>query len=111
MLEWNVYYESFNNRKIETFNLFDHGRFLADTKKNAKKNIHDYEAFKDQLRRDLMYYFWSKCEWEIILSAWIRKDSTKPIKIDVWDQVNLNWEVFCKYVWDHGAELRRREKK
>ena len=111
MLEWNVYYHDWNHRELAVFNVFAHGSFYDECKKNARKNIHDYEAFKDQLRRDLMYYFWSKCEWEIILSAWIRKDSTKPIKIDVWDQVNLNWEVFCKYVWDHGAELRRREKK
>ena len=111
MLEWNVYVENFNGRKIETFNVFDHTRFLDDTKKNARKNIHNPEAFKEQLRRDLLYYFWAKSEWEIIISAWIRADVTKPIKIDVFDQVMLNWEQFCKYVWDHGAELRRREKK
>ena len=111
MLEWNVYVENFNGRKIETFNVFDHGRFLDDTKKNSRKNIHDPEAFKEQLRRDLLYYFWAKSEWEIIISAWIRADVTKPIKIDVFDQVMLNWEQFCKYVWEHGAELRRREKK
>ena len=50
----------------------------------------------------LLYYFWAKSEWEIIISAWIRADVTKPIKIDVFDQVMMNWEQFCKYTWDHG---------
>lgn len=111
MLEWNVYIEDFNGRKIKTFNIFDHARFLDDTKKNSRKNIHDPEAFKEQLRSDLLYYFWSKCEWEILISPWIRADSTKPLKVDAYEQVMLNWDAFFKYVWDHGAELRRREKK
>lgn len=111
MLEWNVYVENSNGCRIETYNIFNHARFLDDTKKNAKKNIHDYEAFKEQLRRDLAYCFWGKCEWEVIVSAWIRSESTKPIKVDCYEQTMLNFDVFAKYVWDHGAELRRREKK
>lgn len=113
MLEWYAYYHEWNGNKIKPFNVFDHGRFYDDCKKNARKNIHDYEAFKEQLKRDAMYYFWSKCEWEIILSPWVRRmDFTNTeVKIDVFDQLQLNWDAFCKYTWDHGAELRRREKK
>lgn len=111
MLEWNVYVENFNGRKMETFNVFDHGRFLDDCRKNAKKHSKDYDAFCEQLRKDLMYYFWSKCEWEVILGPWIRREACEEIKIDVYDQVKLNWDIFCNYVWEHAVELRRREKK
>ena len=112
MLEWKAYYHEWNGNKIIPFNVFDHGRFYADCKKNARKNIHDYETFCDQLRKDTMYWFWSKCEWEIVLTPWVRRSSADvDIKIDVYDQLHLNWEQFCKYTWDHGAELRRREKK
>lgn len=27
---WNVIYENINSRSIETFNVFDHGRFVED---------------------------------------------------------------------------------
>ena len=111
MLEWYVYYHSWNEDKIEPFNVFDHGSFLEDCKKNAKKNIHDYDAFCEQLRRDAMYYYWSKCEWEIIIAPWIPRKEDIDIKIDVYDQLRLNWEAFCKYTWEHGPELRRRKKK
>ena len=111
MLEWYAYYHSWNEDKIEPFNVFDHGSFLEDCKKNAKKNIHDYDAFCEQLRRDAMYFFWSKCEWEIIIAPWIRRKEDIEIKIDVFDQLKLNWEAFCKYTWEHGPELRRRKKK
>lgn len=111
MLEWNVYVEDFNGKEIVPYNVFNHGRFLDDCKRNARKNGKDYTKFCEQLRRDLMYYFWSKCEWEIILAPWIRRDTVKELKIDVFDQVMLNWDEFKAYVWNHGAELRRREKR
>ena len=109
MLEWKVYVSEFNGKMINTYNVFDHMRFMEDCRKNARKNIHDYDKFREQLRKDMMYYFWSKCEWEIILTHWPRGE--KSIKTDVYEQVMLNWDIFCDYVWAHGAELRRREKK
>ena len=111
MLEWYAYYHEWNGNKIEPFNVFDHGSFYDDCKKNARKNIHDYDAFCEQLRRDAMYRYWSKCEWEIVLAPWISRGDTKEVKIDVYNQLRLNWDSFCKYTWEHGAELRRREKK
>ena len=111
MVEWNAYYYDYNADKIEPFNVFDHGRFYDDCQKNARKNSKDFDAFCDQLRKDVMYYFWSKCEWELVLSPWTTQSEKAAIKIDVYDQVDLNWDIFCEYVWSHAAELRRREKK
>lgn len=52
-----------------------------------------------------MYYFWSKCEWEIIISGWPPRDDFNDAKIDVYDQVKLNWDKFVDYTWDHRKEL------
>ena len=109
MLEWKVLVSDFNGKEINEYNVFDHMRFYEDCKKNARKNIHNYDEFCKNLRIDLAYYFWAKCEWEIIVTDWPRGE--KSIKIDVYEQVMLNWDHFCDYVWSHGAELRRREKK
>lgn len=70
MLCWNVYYGNFNSREIEVVNVFDHGGFYNDCVKAKKKFKEDKEGFADEVRRSLHYYFWSKCEWEIILSHW-----------------------------------------
>ena len=109
MLEWKVLVSDFNEKDINEYNVFDHMRFMEDCKKNARKNIHNYDEFCKNLRIDLAYYFWAKYEWEIIVTDWPRGE--KSIKIDVYEQVMLNWDHFCDYVWSHGAELRRREKK
>ena len=107
MLEWNVYISDFNGKKIETYNVFDNTSLLYDCKKNYAKNKDDREAFLEQLRRDLMYYYWSKCEWEIILSHWPPRKDAREEKIDVYDQVRLNWDRFCDYVWLHRDEFKR----
>jgi len=96
-LEWNVYYEDINNKKIDIFNVFHHWSFLEDCKKNAKQNGENYNAFIHQLKRDAMYYFWSKCEWEIVVTGF-PIDKTKK-KLDVYDQVIANFDIFAEYIW------------
>ena len=106
-LEWNVFVENFNGRKIEIYNIFQNTSLLEDIRRDAKKCGEDRVAFEERLRRDLMYYFWSKCEYEIILSSWPECADFREEKIDVYDQVRLNWPVFVDYVWNNRAELRK----
>lgn len=110
MLEWNVYIGGFNSGVIEVYNVFTHGGFLEDCRKAAREYAKDREGFERVVRRSLMYHFWSKCEWEIIIDHWPHSDRKRDLKTDVYDQVVLNWDRFAQYVWDHAVELRRREK-
>ena len=70
MLCWNVYVSDFNRGKIDTFNIFNHHSFYDDCAKARRKFHGDKDGFAEEVRKSLMYYFWSKCEWEIILSHW-----------------------------------------
>ena len=105
MLTWNVYVGDFNAREIRTHNVFNHYSFYEDCCKNKRKNKNDREAFEEQLRRDLMYYYWSKSEWEIILSHWPPRKDAREEKVDVYDQVRLNWDQFVDYVWENRSKL------
>ena len=109
MLEWNVYVSDFNSRKIVTFNIFRHYSFYESCLKNKRKNGKDRDVFFEEMRKDLMYYYWSKCEWEIILDHWPSRDDFYQEKIDVYDQVMLNWDAFTEYVWNHLGELKKRK--
>ena len=104
-LIWNVYIEDYNSRCIETRNIFDHAGFRDDVKKEAKKCKDDRDSFEQAVKSNLMYYFWSKCEWEIILTGWVRREEFKEEKIDVYDQVMLNWGVFIDYLWENRRSL------
>lgn len=88
------------------------------------------EVLEKRLRQDLMYMFWSKSEYEIVLTSWppyITADVVDSIKqrtiggkyrepvslevarkIDMYDQVAINWEPFIQYIWNNlfDANLR-----
>lgn len=126
-MQWNVLYQNVNAQKIETYNIFKHGGFANDVAKLLKENV-TKEEFTEKLRRELSYYFRSKCEWEVVIASWpvyidkeeldrlnieYEEHSTKwgksPYKInvvpdvgekmDIYNQVMLNWDIFVDYVW------------
>lgn len=100
-LEWNVFYGNFNTKRIEDYNIFEHGGFRDDVIKafNQHKN-EPPEVFWKELRSILQYYFWAKCEWEIVLSDFPPSTSFKSSKVDVFEQVSLNIGKFEAYVWN-----------
>lgn len=128
-LEYYVYYYNFNSHSIKKFNIFNHGRFLEDVKKDLKK-CETKKEFAEELHKDLIYYFWSKAEWEVIITPCISRISISELnrlneerektlkkynrepyslyvnpdiseKIDIYEQVMLNWDLFVDYVWSH----------
>ena len=109
-LEWNVYYEEINSRKILTFNIFEHYDFLKGCAKAAEQPT--ILQFATEVKHELMYYFWSKCEWEVLLVSWTSpEDKKRHCKIDVYNQVMLNYDRFIDYLWDNRKELRKMETK
>ena len=108
MLEWNVYVGDFNAKKIETHNVFHHTRFVEDCRKAAKKFKDDKAAFAEEVRHSLMYYYWSKCEWEVIISHWPPVQRFQSTKVDVYSQVMLNWDRFVDYLWENRKELGKK---
>ena len=156
MLCWNVYVGGFNSGEIRLFNVFNHYRFYQDCLKAKKKFREDKEGFANEVRKSLMYHYWSKCEWEIILDHWpngefyeMRKKLTagelknalrnsgieydvsasyrmpddrkieirvfpqecrfRDKKIDVYDQIENNWDIFIDYLWNNRKELKARK--
>lgn len=156
MLCWNVYVSDFNEREIEVYNIFNHAAFYDDCVKAKKEFKDDKEGFAEYVKRSLCYYFWSKCEWEIILGHWpsgeyseMRKDLKygklleamrsigveyntyrrpwnkddnditirvypnperfRDKKIDVYEQVVNNWDIFINWLWENRKELKARK--
>ena len=103
-LKWNVYICNQNKRHIEEFNIFDHQKFLESI--NSYKNAHSntlpkMEDFCYFLKNELMYYFWGKCEYEVILSSWPPDEKCSDIKVDVFQQIMLNFDKFSVYVYEY----------
>lgn len=94
---WNVYIYNINLQKIEVYNIFNHGNFKKDVAL-ALRMTENKEEFAQALQKELHYYFWSKCEWEIEIVDWLGHQKS-GLKTDVYKQVMLNFDVFVDYVW------------
>lgn len=81
--------------------MFNHGSFKNEVDMILKEKL-SKEVFAEKLRREAMYYFWSKCEYEIILSPWTGRADN--IKMDIYDQIMMNWDKFVDYVWSFKSE-------
>lgn len=100
-IEWYVYYYDVNRKKINTYNIFEHSSFKKEFSVLLKCDL-TKEVFADQLKHILQYYFWGKCEWEIVLNHDNGTNSDR--KIDVYEQVMLNWDKFVDYCWSFKSE-------
>ena len=124
---WNVYRCDINSRQVEIYNIFEHGGFIDAVKKLMKKKIKKDE-FSEELRIIVGYFFRARIQWEMSIcfypvnvgreeierviderEKFYRKEGKFPYlqgidvesvkKIDVYEQVKLNWEIFLDYVW------------
>ena len=60
---------------------------------------------KQFLEGKFMNMYWSRCEYEIIACDWPYRDdglieSARPVKFDVWDQLEANIDVITDLVWN-----------
>lgn len=100
-IEWYVYYHDSNAQKIIKWNVFNHGSFKKEVDKILKEKL-SKKVFSEKLKRKTMYCFWSKCQYEIILSSWTGRANN--IKIDIYDQIMMNFDSFVDYVWSFKSE-------
>lgn len=111
--EWNVIVENANRRRIEIYNVLNK-YFLEELKKIYHKTKGNKAEFEECLRGEIMYRYWSKCEWEIIATSMfadtIPDKRFHEEKIDVSDQIFLNWPAFVDYVWNYFQSKSRKRK-
>ena len=135
VLSWNVYKFDNSNQELNVFNVFEHRSFNFYVKKLLKQDI-SKEEFENQLLREVQYYYWAKFEWEFVVTGnnphinqkelerilsecYLKLKKADPpckhslinlahaYKIDVYEQLCLNWNEFVDYVWNHKNHTRR----
>jgi hypothetical protein len=123
-----VYIENISQRKIEKYNVLNDS-IVKEIRKRTK-GISDKSVFAKIVEQILTYHYWSRAEWEIILTDWPSRISVSEIsrlnqeldfyrkeynsspysltvnlateeKVDVYDQVKLNWDIFINYLWEN----------
>jgi hypothetical protein len=135
-LKWNVFNES--SGEIKVINIFEYSyTFLKDLLEAKRKYKDNFEQFADKVRSSLQYCFWSKCEYETIITSWppyieseeldrINKEKADMLakgracyreavnlnvayKIDVYTQVMMNWDRFIDYIWNNKHLITKKK--
>ena len=100
-LEWNVFVHDINKRQMKIFNVFNHGRYRQEIIELLnRRDDYTLEEFKEKVKSSTMYYYWCKCEWEILIAPWVGDFDNESVKIDVYKQLEMNWNHYIKYLWE-----------
>lgn len=102
-LTWKVKYFNCNAQCIEDYDIFK-GHYYKDYVKKLKKKCSNLEEFSKALEREIMYHFWSRSEWELIieldennriwLNPWVGCHEPEKVRIDVTDNSDFDWQGF-----------------
>lgn len=97
-LSWLVTYYDCNADKIKYYDIL---KYRKEFIKKLKKKCDTKEEFAEKMRREMMYYYWSKCEWELIievdddnriwLNPWVGCREPENVRIDVTDREDFDW--------------------
>ena len=68
-------------------------------KKKKKKQPNTFDEFKRFIEGASMYQYWSRCEYELILTSWPNED--KKEKIDIHKQIMMNINVITNILMDN----------
>lgn len=115
-LTWNVIYFDCNAQVIKDYNIL---KYREDFIKKLKKKCETREEFSEKMRREMMWSYWSKCEWELIieidekhriwLEPWVGCREPEKVRIAVTDRENFDW---CSFAEKHiGKQILKNKAK
>ena len=106
-MEYNVIKENINTKQFEAYNIFPYleMQYLALPKRKRPKKEEDIKKF---ILVESQYQFWSRCEYEIILTSWPCKDY--ETKIDVFWQIQNNIDAITYLFSKHIKEVIKNSK-
>ena len=111
-------YKDFNSGKIEKYDVlnvifntiftekgtFNTRSFHYFDKKCNVLPVRTKEQLEEFIKLELRYHFCGKCEWEFIAIDWPNRDTideSRPVKIDVYEQLEPNIPVITDLVWNY----------
>ena len=110
--KWNVWIWNFNHDKLEQYDVVP--MLLRELKSLRKDDFPmDKKSMNKELKEWARYHFWAKCEYEMIVHGWPEQKNDE--KVDVYNQLMLNWdtfsEAFWKNVWKPIVDKKKKSKK
>ena len=106
---WKVKIFDVNLQVIRDYDVL---KYREDVIKKMKKKCNTKEDFTESLRTEMMYQYWSRCEYELViertedgriwLNPWAGCRDRQNVRIDVTDMEDYDWKGFAQeYIDTH----------
>lgn len=102
MTQFNVLWWNFNDDHPTPLDVLPYFRRCYDSCRKKDRPV-TKEQWMEFVRQNGMYMFWSKCEYEIIVSQWPPTD--KSSKVDVWQQIEPNLDLIVKLLMEEYTKF------
>lgn len=99
MNQFNVLNWDFNRNELKSYDVLPYFRREYEKCKKEEKPV-TIDEWKEFIRQEGMYMFWSRCEYEIIISPWPPQKKDVSVKIDVWQQIKNNLDLIVKLLME-----------
>lgn len=107
-LNWYAFYYNWNKQKLDRTNVI-HNDLIESVKKGIKKH-YSYEQIKDLVKSNLMWHYWCKSEWEVLVYDLMARDENKGEKIDIYYQLKPNLDRITEYLISNLTPKSRKKK-
>lgn len=96
--------EDINSREFKKYNVMPYFINCYKEARKKKKQPKTFDEFKEFVKSNSMYMYWSRCQYEIVLTDWPSQSMSK--KIDIHWQLMMNWDVVTSILIDNvGVKL------
>lgn len=103
-MSWKVKNYSINDNEIWDYDVLE---YREPQIKKLKKKCITKEEFAEMMRREMMWQYWSRCEYEVIISIdddnriwlnpWVGCRDPENTKVDVTDDADFDWHGFAEH--------------
>ena len=102
-LEWYAFRYDFSSKKLVFVNVLygmeeEIAKKIRKGKNDKWKPVYNYETFKEWLKGEFMYHYWSKAEHEVVIYDLFDTDDERGEKHDIWWQLEPNLDRICEYI-------------
>lgn len=101
-LKYMAFRYDWNSHKLVFTNVLPSAEEIAKKIRKGRKDnwkpVYNYETFKEWLKGELMYHYWSKAEHEVVIYDLFDTNDERGEKHDIWWQLEPNLDIICKYI-------------
>ena len=105
MNKFNVLIFNFNSRKVQSYNIIPYLKGCYKRKPKSKRPS-TFEEFKELIIIESRYQWWSRCEYEIVITGFLIQDEKE--KIDVYYQVMMNLDIITKLLIEEVSNKKEK---